>query len=302
VLTTSPYADYSAYGYGYVPPFAAALQGYAALHEATGDYWKKIQEARITREQSRQMALDTARKEIEFQRWLYATRPTGPQMRERELATDLDRARKDPPLSELWSGKPLNDLLRSLKTSPLNSASSPSLEEKTLKHINLTDGNSHGNVGMLRNGGDLRWPDSLKELQFDKLRKSFQRNLRVAVAQIKDKEPVEDSTRRDLNADFKELNKILDSSAGDMTPEQFIEAKRYLNKLAAAVRALSDDNAVKHFNTWVAKGKNVAELVAHMTKEGLLFAPATPGDEAAYSALYAALRAFEASMRSLKTE
>jgi hypothetical protein len=305
VLSTSPYAgDYSGYGYGYyIPPFAAALQGYASLTTATGDYWKKIQEARITREQSRQMALDTARKEIEFQRWLRATQLTGPQMRQREMTTDLERARRDPPQSEVWSGKPLNDLFYSLKTQPLNSASSPSLEKETLDHINLTDGNSRGNVGMLRNGGDLSWPDSLKEPIFDKVRKSFQRNLRLAVAQLKDKEPVADATKKDLNADFKELNKILDNSADDLTPAQYIEAKRYLNQLGAAVRLLSDANAIKYFdNTWVAKGKNVAELVAHMIKEGLTFAPATPGDEAAYNALFVALRSFEASMRSLSTQ
>jgi hypothetical protein len=208
-----------------------------------------------------------------------------------------------PSLTEIWSGKSLNELLRSIKGSKLNRSSSATLDDDTLKRINLTDGNSRGNVGMLRNGGDLSWPDSLKEPQFDKLRKSLQRNLRLAVAQLKDKEPVDDATKRDLNADFKELNKVLNDSADDLSPAQYIEAKRYLNQLSAALRALSDPKVKNYFdNTWVAKGKNVAELVSHMIKEGLLFAPATPGDEAAYNALYHAIRAFEAGLQSQQQE
>ena len=41
----------------------------------------------------------------------------------------------------------------------------------------------------------------------------------------------------------------------------------------------------------------VEELVDHMTKEGLTFAPAAPGQEAAYRAVYPALRAYEAGLQ-----
>ena len=40
----------------------------------------------------------------------------------------------------------------------------------------------------------------------------------------------------------------------------------------------------------------MAELVKFMTDEGLWFAPAAPGDESAYLALYHALAAFDAGM------
>ena len=69
-----------------------------------------------------------------------------------------------------------------------------------------------------------------------------------------------------------------------MSPAQYIEAKRYLNQLSAAIKALSDPKVANYFNNrWNAKGKNVAELVSHMKREGLAFVPATPGDEAAYA-------------------
>ena len=149
---------------------------------------------------------------------------TAPQMRERELATELDRARKSSPPTEIWSGKALNELLRSIQHSKLNRAQSQALDEDILKKINLTDGTSHGNVGMLKGGGNLDWPDSLKEPPFDKAHPPGA-TLRIAVGQLQRNEPLEPSWLQDINADFKELNKSLGDKAGDLSPAQYIETK-----------------------------------------------------------------------------
>ena len=70
-----------------------------------------------------------------------------------------------------------------------------------------------------------------------------------------------------------------------------------LGWIALAIAFLSEREAVKQINnTWNAKGENVAELLSYMIKEGLEFAPAAEGDEAAYTALYQALRDFEAGI------
>ena len=77
---------------------------------------------------------------------------------------------------------------------------------------------------------------------------------------------------------------------------------RDLSVSYGAIEALSDANASKYLNnTWSAKGKNVAELVNFMKREGLWFAAATPGDEAAYNAMYLALRAFEAGVQTMSS-
>ncbi len=252
----------------------------------------------MKREQANQAALDTERKRIEFQRWLESTRDTAPKMRERDLATDLERARKNPPATEVWSAKPLNDLLRSIQASKPSRVASPALDEDVLKHVNLTDGTSPGSVGPLKEGS-LDWPDSLKEPAFDKARARLARNLRLAIAQLKDREPLDNAQLKDIKADFQELNRLLGENAEDLSPAQYIEAKRFLNRLSESIRALSDPKAVNYFNgKWVARGKNVAELVSFLTKEGLIFAPAGSGDESAYNALYTALRNYEAALQS----
>src|SRR5262249_15871536 len=142
---------------------------------------------------------------------------------------------------------------------------------------NLSDGTSRGSVGMLRDGGNVDWPDPLKEAAFDKVRQRLARSLRLAVDQLKHNDPLDASLVKDIKADFTELNKLLDHNAEDLSPAQYIEAKRFLNQLSEAVRALSDPKAVNFYNgKWVARGKNVATLVQNMTRDGVVFAPAAP--------------------------
>jgi hypothetical protein len=89
----------------------------------------------------------------------------------------------------------------------------------------------------------------------------------------------------------------------EMAPPDYIESKRFLNNLSEAVKALSDPNIQNYLTgKYAAKGRNVAELVDNMTKvQGLQFAPASPGDEAAYRALYRALQTYDSGMSQLNT-
>jgi hypothetical protein len=82
-----------------------------------------------------------------------------------------------------------------------------------------------------------------------------------------------------------------------LSPQQYIEARQHLNKVRPAIRALNDPLVSNYFNNnWTARGRTVSELIENMRVAGLRFAPAAPGDESAYLALYQALRAFEAGL------
>jgi hypothetical protein len=280
-------------GYGY------ALQGMASLTSANAQYWKDIQTASLQREGVRQAALDTARRRIEFEAWYDTVRPTAPKMRDKELATDLDTARRSATNTDILSGKALNTLLGSIqKSGRLNSGPPVAIEESALKGVNLTGGSSPGGVGMLKDGGKLSWPEGLREPTFDESRRRLQENLVLAVLGVKDGEAVPSSRLADIRRDFKTLTDKLEDSANELLPSQYIEASRYLRQLGTAIKALTDTKVANYFNnTWQARGKSAAELAAYLTKEGLMFAPATPGDEAAYRAVYDALRAYEAGLQ-----
>ncbi len=79
-----------------------------------------------------------------------------------------------------------------------------------------------------------------------------------------------------------------------LSPDQYVESKRYLKLVGNTVTALKGRDVSNYFNgNWTAKGKNVAELVQFMREKGLWFAPATPIDEPAYLALYYALASYD---------
>jgi len=279
-------------------PFNGYLTGVASVTAATGQYWMNIQQARLLREQSLQMSYETARKRVEFEAWYESRKMKTQDLIDNQVRTDLDRARKDPPLNEVTSGKSLNDLLNNIrKIGRLNRGPNISLEESTLKHINLTVPGGAGNAGLLRNEGKVDWPLSLQEKRFDEVRERLTRNIKTAVDSIKDTGKAEARVLRDIQKDLSTLQAEIDANINDMTISQYSEASNFMRQLRSAERLLRDPSAAKYFkNTWTAQGRTVAELVDYMTREGLNFAPATPGDEAAYMSLYYSIRAFEAAL------
>ena len=108
---------------------------------------------------------------------------------------------------------------------------------------------------------------------------------------------IEPTTVRDLKAYQQQMRKILESDIDELSPTQYIRADRFLRRVDTAIAALQDPNVSKYLGVGKGKIGNVAELIDYMSHQGLGFAPAVPGDEAAYTALYHALRAFDAGVK-----
>jgi len=296
----SPY--YNPYMSGYGP--GSTLQGFASTIAAAGQYNKDLQYAKIIREQARQESLVTAKKSLQFQ-WWYENQMllSNSRLRDAEMALELDRARKDPPDTEIYSASALNTLLRSVNTaSKLNRGPNIPLEEEILRNINLSGGTSPGNIGMLKDAWKADWkpdfPEALMADGLEETRATLVKSLRSAVNTLKDKGELTRAMRNDIRGAYDALLQKLNETDSELTPSQSIDAPKFMNQLSSAIKSLSDSKAVNYFNnTWNAKGKNVAELVDHMNREGLRFAPSAPGDEAAYRALYQALRSFEVGLQ-----
>jgi len=260
------------------------------------------------REEARQAALDTTRKRLQLLQDYDRMRLTAPQLRARDQQTALDRAREDPPANEVWAGTSLNELLRSIKKvgrANLKTGPQIDLSDVSLENVNLTDLGGQGNVGMLKNTdreGNLQlgWPAAFETKEFAKTADSLNKSLSEAVAALKRKQRPERSTLKDIDEGFKALDKKLKDTAttDDLPPTQQIEARRFMKQLEQAIKALNDPKSVRYFDDWRAKGKTVTELVDHMMSNGLEFGPAASGDEAAYTALYQALRAYERGLQS----
>ncbi len=177
----------------YLPPNAANLQGLASLTQAQGDYWKSIESARITREQSRQMSLDTAKQRVETERWYEATRPTASSMMARERSNDLKWARNYAQNTEIWYGNTLNVLLNSILNTP-NPMRGPNiyLDDSTLKGLNLVSKSSNGNLALAKEDGNISWTEALQDAAFDEPRDRFSTNFKTAIrsAQMGNQPPI----------------------------------------------------------------------------------------------------------------
>jgi hypothetical protein len=83
-----------------------------------------------------------------------------------------------------------------------------------------------------------------------------------------------------------------------MDAGDYMDAVNFVNNLNATVRALQQPGVGGYFNgKYAIKAASVPQLVQFMRDKGLRFAPATPGDDAAYAALHTALANYYALSR-----
>jgi hypothetical protein len=272
------------------------LHGAADVIRAQGQFAQDQQRAVLIRESIVSARLDNRRKKQEQWLWERANLPTLQEERERTQRMETRRALTDPPVTEIWSGKSLNDLLVELQKaySTDTRAGDVPLNPQHLERLNVTSGKSGGNLGVLRTGR-LRWPPLLQRPDFATERERLTRLLDQAVDQAKrgdvDGQTVDGilQTARDLDRAFTGQARLLGDQA-TWTPKQYLDARAFLNQLDDALRLLQDPDAKDYLSgALAARGKTAGDLVQHMKLNGLRFAPVSPGGERAYLAVHAAL-------------
>jgi hypothetical protein len=85
------------------------------------------------------------------------------------------------------------------------------------------------------------------------------------------------------------LNTWLAARVEDLTPSDYIESKRFLNRLKAAVGSVDPaklGRELKLARQATAKGKTLPELVEFMSAKKLKFAPSLKGEDARYQELH----------------
>jgi hypothetical protein len=282
-------------------PAAGALYGTAALTAANGQYYQSIQSARIAREQSRQMGIETRRQQLQFELEYERMKPTAQTMIARERANELNWARHYASANDIWTGRALNVLARSaIDSGRLAFGPNLPLDGYVLKGINLKDKNQRGSIGLLKDGGKLSWPLPLQDERFDEPRDRLNKNLTEAGERLtRYGEAPNLKTVRVLRADLKELDERLDDAVKTMPPSDWIVGRRYLNRLKETITALNEPTVATALDkSWLSKVNNVAQLLTYVRDKNLEFAPAAvPSDNAAYTALYYPLRAFEGAVQ-----
>jgi hypothetical protein len=293
---------YSYYPYSYENPYGSYLRGAADVINAQGRFLVNEQQARVMREQVKADRIANRRRV--FDEYLYERErtPTAEQLREEERLIQRDRSRNNPPLTEVYSAKALNDLLVDLQklqgtaafTTYRDRTPQFPVEEDTVKRINFSSVKGGGNIGLLKNDGRLSWPVGLMGQEFKVERDRLSSLAQEAVGQVGTNHRVDGGTLQQIATDVDRLQNQLSKQVRELTPAQYIEAKQFLNNFEDAIKALRQPDVGNFFSgKYAAKVKTVGELVDFMTKNGLHFAPATPGDQSAYTAVHRALAAYD---------
>jgi hypothetical protein len=303
--TYPAYAGYSSlYGYGsgysslYGYPGAYAYS-YPALYgnAYAGGYGYPVSDGGnylVSDQQTRQASVEARRRT--FDEYLYERQngPTWEDERERFLGEELRRSRNEPPMTEVWSGKALNVLLGDLQRARGEAdASAVALDPEMVKRINFTTRGS-ANLGLLKDPARLAWPVVLSDADYREARERLTVLAREAVEQATSRGRVDGSLLDQMAGDLDRLQETLHDNAGTTTPQTYIEAKQFLNRFDDALKALGQRDVGSYFNgKYAFQGRTVADLVRFMSTNGLQFAAAVPGDEAAYSVVHRALVAYD---------
>jgi hypothetical protein len=304
----NPYSSspYGPYGYGMygtqwmMNPYQGYLSGAADLTRANAEYYQTISQAKLLRQEAIRSSIQTRRAMIEEAEWEREHMPDPEKIRQQALERELNRARSTPPLQDVWDARALNALLRYLIAQQGQGLKGPNipLSEETLDHINLTVGGTRANVGLLKNNADLQWPLPLQNGIFKAQREKISDLMREAYRSASKGNKPDSSTISDLRHNYDQLKNTLSSNVDQLTPDEYIEAKKYLSDVGRAIDALKSASVVRYLDgSWKAKAHNVAELIDFMSKQGLWFAAATPKDEAAYVSLYYSLASFDRGMQ-----
>jgi hypothetical protein len=208
-----------------------------------------------------------------------------------------DQNRQSPSDNEILSGKALNSMLDGLRSISADGDSEgrPNallrMYVDDLKHINVTRGT--GSIALLKNGGRLNWPKALLGPMFQEPRERLTARASEVVRDSGSNGRVEPARIRQMADDVNELRQRLRQNIGALDFYPYTEAKAFLKSFDDALVALQQPDAASHFDgQYVLKVQTVLGLVKHMAANGLRFAPALPGDEAAYRALHQVIVAY----------
>jgi hypothetical protein len=298
---TSPYG----YPYGATPGrnLGNTLQGAASAINAQGQFNIQNQQAKLGQQQVDQAKIDTRRKQFDENLYEQANTPTFNELREKLQQEQLRYVRNDPPPGEIWSAAALNTLFKGILQEEaalgLRGPAIP-LDSQLTQHIHLTDGvsGSGAGVGALKSSG-LDWPYGLQDTPFDPDRMKIDALAKDLLAQVSTGRPQAASLRNLRNAVGALKDKVR-SMIEDMTPTNNVKANRFCNELLDAARTLEDPSVVNSFNgKWAVQANTVPGLIDQMTRQGLRFAPAASGDEAAYTALYRAMNDYDGGLNRM---
>ncbi len=275
-----PYNPWGGWGWG----GSGFMTGYANVIDAASNVRLKEKEAMMMQEDVNRSRLDTRKQQIDQALYERAVLPTREDERERVQKENLRRTLNDPPLDEIYSAQALNNLAAHIRRLQAGGSMGPDvpLDPEVVRRISVSSG-PRGDVGILRDG-KLRWPVAIQAHK-EPLDSMVQQALKNVASGQQD-----DVLLANINKEVTKLGDKIDNMP-QLTDDinTFTQVRRFFLDLRKSIQVLSQPNAADYFTKFVPQGDSVQQLLDHMNKYGLSFAPAQRGSEGAYVALHRAM-------------
>jgi hypothetical protein len=292
---------YNPYNQGgfYPGQVGGALYGSAQVINSYGELMQQSEQARLQREQVNQAKLDTKKKTLDWRNYERANTPTYTDEQLRIQGQQLQRVLNKPMPAEVTSGKAQNIILPFLQSLTNRGIVGPPipLDPGVVSQINVTSKAAPGaSLGLLRQGDHMEWPLVLQGPTQEKLTMQLS-EATAAAARGK----LNFTQFQQVSAGVEQLKSDLKKKFGaeEIDGGTYLTGKRFLESLEGAVGQLQKPGAAKFLDgSLSARGRTVQELVQNMTKQGLTFAPASPGSEPSYFSLHSAMVAYAAGAES----
>jgi len=290
----NPYTPYPSY-----TDQGAGLKGQADVMRAYSSVVMANEQARITREQANQAKLETRKKQFDLDMYIKANTPSYNDEQAKLAMNTLKRIQTNSNPAEITSGKALNYLLDDVRKHGIAKSSIEPimLDDAIVQRLNVTG--SFGNVGLLRNEGKVNWPIALQEMltpeQQKELDQYTQTLYKNAVAG-----KVNGPMLKEVATQMENVRGTLLKKVNDIPTGQYLEAKRFITDFNDALTGIErgDLPVQLEFQKFFRGPKTAQDLAAYMVRNGLKFAPASPGDESAYQSVYAAMVSYDVALNS----
>jgi hypothetical protein len=293
-----PNPGYGGYGGFYPGRTGGALYGSAAVIDSQSNLMLDQERARVLREQANQAKLDTKRKAFDERAYERANTPSWTEEQAKIQGQILGRILSNATNMEIISGKAQNTILPYLQGLSNRGVMGPPvpLDPGLLLQVNVTAGDNDASVGLLKEVDHLDWPLVLRGPAQEKLGGQLATATDAAAmnkltfAMFKEVSGGVDQLKAELKKQF---------YAEEIDGTAYLTGKRFLEKLEGSVNQLQQPGVSKFLSgSYAARGRTIPELVMNMSNQGLRFAPANPGSEPAYHALYNAMVSYSAGAES----
>lgn len=107
------------------------------------------------------------------------------------------------------------------------------------------------NAALLKDKGDLEWPAVLQREEYKVARENLNVLMKAAYKTVVEGNAPSDTNLRDLRSNLRKIQDTLRTNVGQLTPDEYITAERYLRYVKNTITSLKDTKAVPPKKTGV---------------------------------------------------